>query len=286
MTVTVHAPAKINLTLDVVGRRADGYHELESIMQSVDWYDTLTVTTAPSGIVLEGSGCSVCPPQKNTATRAAQEFFRYTGLSGGVHIRLDKHIPQQAGMGGGSTDAAAVLLALDRLYGTGLSLPKLYDIGARVGADVPFCIRGGTAFVTGIGEQVQSIPALQPCFIVIAQPAQGISTAAAYAALDAATPPARPDHAVALKCIAQGNLAGVCRQMINVFEAATALSGVTEIRRAMDTFHPLASQMTGSGSAVFAVFDDETIAADCAATLAKTWPVAAVCRPCTGCYFE
>lgn len=282
MTVTVHAPAKINLTLDVVGVREDGYHLLESVMQSVNCYDTLTATVTSGEVTLEVLGAPPCPAEKNTAYRAAQVFLRETGINGGAALTLTKRIPQQAGMGGGSADAAAALIALDRLYDTRLSVDELCTMGLQVGADVPFCVLGGTAMVTGIGEGLAPLPALPDCFIVVAQPTDGVSTAAAYAALDNAPIPHHPDNAAVTDALHRGDLADVCAGVFNVFEPATALDGVTAIRRRMAAFSPLASQMTGSGSAVFALFDDAAKAQACADALAKEFPVAFPCRPCGG----
>ncbi len=282
MTVTVHAPAKINLTLDVVGRREDGYHLLESIFQAVGIVDTLAATRTPAGITLTVEGSDPCPVEKNTAYRAATAFFAHTGLAGGVDMVLEKHIPMQAGMGGGSADAAAVLLALDRLYDTHLPREELLALGLQVGADVPFCLTGGTAFVTGIGEQLHPLPPLPACAIVIAQPPEGVSTAAAYGALDAAVCLRRPDHRAALEALERGDLPGICRQAENVFEAVIALPGVAAIRRRMEDFAPLCSRMTGSGSAVFAVFADTAQAAACLTALQRDWPRAFLCRPCGG----
>ena len=280
MSITVWAPAKINLTLDVVGRREDGYHLLESIMQSVDIGDTLTAEKA-ADITLHTD--AICPVEKNTAYRAAQAFFAHTGITGGVHMTLTKRIPQQAGMGGGSADAAAALWALDRLYDTRLSAEELCSIGLTVGADVPFCVMGGAAFVTGIGEGLQPLPVLPHCHIVVAQPADGVSTAAAYAAIDGAPITAHPDHTRALPAMERGDLKAVCQQVYNVFEPATAIPGVMAIRRVMDAYAPLTSQMTGSGSAVFAIFEEEAAAKACRTALAAQFPTAFVCHPCNGC---
>ena len=283
MQVTVHAAAKLNLTLDVVGRRADGYHELESIMQSVDCFDVLTARPTDGTVTLTVLGGAVCPTEKNTAYRAAQVFFRETGITGGVDMTLTKHIPQQAGMGGGSADAAAALLALDRLYETCLSTDALCAMGAQVGADVPFCVCGGTAMVTGVGEKLEALPALPDCFIVVAQPTDGVSTAAAYAALDSAPITKHPDNAAAMTALRRGDLDGICKAMSNVFELATAIEGVRAVHARMAAFSPLSSVMTGSGSAVFAVFSEQTQAQACADALACEFPVVFVCRPCDGC---
>ncbi len=278
MQVTVHAPAKINLTLDMVGLREDGYHLLKSVMQSVDCCDTLTAERAQD-ITLTVVGGLPCPMEKNTAYRAAQVFFRETGLVGGVVMTLTKRIPQQAGMGGGSADAAAALLALDTLYATHLSQEQLLAMGVQVGADVPFCLVGGTVLCEGIGEILTPLPPLPDAFIVLAQPPEGVSTAEAYARLDGAPLRDRPDHAGMLAALTAGDLAAVGDKLANVFEPALALPAVAAIRRTMAAFAPLGSRMTGSGSVVYALFDDEVQAQACADKLGETCPVAIVCRP-------
>ena len=282
MSVTVLTPAKINLTLDIVGTRADGYHLLESLFQSVGIYDTVTARKRwRKGIVLQADECN-CPAEKNTAYKAAAAFLQYTGIRKGVHLSLSKSIPQQAGMGGGSADAAGVLVALNRLFKTGLTTQQLCEIGLTVGADVPFCVMGGTAYVTGIGEGLQSLPPLPDCAIVVAQPAEGISTKEAYAAVDNAEILARPDNAAAIAALKAGDLPGVCAQAVNVFESATELAGVKDIRRRMEQYNPLCSQMTGSGSCVFAIFDNDEAAEACVEDLKKDYPTAFICDPCEG----
>ena len=282
MSVTVLTPAKINLTLDIVGTRADGYHLLESVFQSVGIYDTVTARKRwRKGIVLKADQCH-CPTEKNTAYKAAAAFLQYTGVNKGVHLSLSKSIPQQAGMGGGSADAAGVLVALNTLFKTGLTTAQLCEIGLTVGADVPFCVMGGTAYVTGIGEGLQPLPALPDCAIVVAQPAEGISTKEAYAAVDKADILARPDNDAAIAALQAGDLQGVCAQAINVFESATELAGVKDIRRRMEQYNPLCSQMTGSGSCVFAIFDNDEAAEACVEDLKKDYPTAFICDPCEG----
>ena len=184
MQVTVHAPAKINLTLDIVGVREDGYHLLESIFQTVSVYDTITVKTKwGKSITLVADGCD-CPAEKNTAYKAAMAFFRYTGLKKGVKITVKKRIPQQAGMGGGSADAAAVLRALNRHYGNPLSIPALAELGAQVGSDVPFCTLCGTAMAEGRGERLRKLPDMPDCVFVVCKPEFSVSTPELYKKID------------------------------------------------------------------------------------------------------
>ncbi len=283
MQVTVQTPAKINLTLDMVGVREDGYHLLETVMQTVSIYDTLTATIAPMGeITLMVEGGDVGPVEKNTATRAARLFFERTGIAGGVNMMLTKRIPTQAGMGGGSADAAAALLALDRLYDTHLSQETLLDMGVAIGADVPFCLVGGTALCTGIGEEIQPLPAMPDCAIVIAQPAEGVSTAAAYAALDSAPLSDRPNHPAMLVALTLRDLPAIGHQLANVFQPALAIPAVEDIGRRMREFSPVGCRMTGSGSVVYGLFDDPASANTCAAALKEVYPVATICRPCEG----
>ena len=280
--VIFFAPAKINLTLDIVGSREDGYHLLESIFQSVNVYDFIYARKKwGKGITLKAPGCD-CPIEKNTAYKAAVAFMEYTGIKKGVYLAVTKNIPQQAGMGGGSADAAGVLMALNKLFKTNLTTEQLCEIGLSVGADVPFCVMGGTAYVTGIGEQITPLHPMPVCHIVIAQPKEGISTKEAYAAVDHAEILTRPDNAAAIRALEEGDLQGVCRQAVNVFESATRLAGVLDIRRRMEQYHPLCSQMTGSGSCVFAIFEDETAAEACLEDLQKDYPTAFICHPCDG----
>ncbi len=288
MSVTVHAPAKINLTLDIVGVRKDGYHLLESLFQSVSIYDTVVAKKAERGVIslqIEGDGCD-CPIEKNTAYKAAKVFFEDTGIEGGAHLTLTKRIPQQAGMGGGSADAAGVLWALNELYEAGLTTSRLHRMGAKIGADVPFCVVGGTVMVTGIGDGLDPTFAIPPCHIVVAQPAEGISTKEAYAAVDNAEITRRPDHEAVKTALCKRDLRALCQQAVNVFEVATELKGVKDIRRRMEAFSPLCSQMTGSGSAVFAVFEDEDAAKACVEELKTDYPTAFVCHPCDGVVIE
>ena len=197
-SLTRNAHAKINLTLDVGARRPDGFHDIASVMQTLALHDTLTLTLTPDapGVRLEvigDEGGGVPADESNLVHRAAVRLQKVAAARGstlgsrsGVHILLHKRIPSQAGMGGGSSDAAAALLAINDLLGLALPLPRLAEIGASLGADVPFFLTGGTASVQGIGEQVMALPPLSPPWpLIVVKPPVGVSTAAAYAALDA-----------------------------------------------------------------------------------------------------
>ncbi|MBR3289908.1 MAG: 4-(cytidine 5'-diphospho)-2-C-methyl-D-erythritol kinase, partial [Clostridia bacterium] len=202
--LTLNAPAKINLTLDILGTRADGYHELRTVMQTVDLADTVTVErTEDEGITLSLSDPALPCDRRNTAYAAAEVFFaalqKRGGQPFGVRIHVTKIIPQQAGMAGGSADAAAVLRGLNTLAGHPFSPDDLCALGAQVGADVPFCVRGGAALATGIGERLSPVPSLPDnLFIVVCKPPVGVSTGAAYAAVDAALAAVTPSDEAGL----------------------------------------------------------------------------------------
>ena len=284
VAVVVSAPGKVNLTLDILGRRADGYHEIATVMQAVTLADTVTLTPDASGrLSLSIHGAPLPPDEKNTACVAARRFWEYVGAAeSGLHIRLDKRVPMQAGMAGGSADAAGVLVGLNALTGAGLTCEELCAIGTRIGADVPFCVRGGTTLATGTGTEMTPLSPLPECTIVLVKPPVGVSTAAAYAAIDRAPQLRHPDNDAMRQALEGGQLSSVGRLMGNVFEQALALPEVKRLTTAIAAFSPLGCCMTGSGSVVFALFDDEAVAARCVAALRAHADAAAVfsCHPC------
>lgn len=264
--ITLRAAAKLNMTLDITGVRPDGYHLLQMVMQTVSLYDTLTLRRAER-ISLH---CGCLPNPDNLAWRAAEAFFARTGVQGGVQITLDKQIPVQSGMAGGSADAAAVLKGLDLLYETSLGLPALRELGLSLGADVPYCLMGGTALVEGIGEQVIPVPQMRTGAFAIIKPAWGVSTAAAFAAYDSGIPADRPDPYRVIDCLMKGKLKSAAPYMRNLLEqSADRSSEIAELRRRLLSHGALAAQMTGSGSAVFGLFPDLASAKACAAAAAR-----------------
>ena len=286
MTVRVLAPAKINLTLDVVGRREDGYHLLRSVMQTVDLCDTVTVTEAESGGIRLLCDGGIPADSSNTAYRAAALFAERTGRDLNVTITVEKHIPSQAGLAGGSTDAAAVLAALNVLTDAGLSLPQLCDRGAEIGADVPLCVHGGTVLCTGTGTELTPLPALPPCSVVIVKPEGGVSTPQAYRLLDSAPALLHPDTDAFCRGLQSGSLSAVTPFVGNSFEQPLALPYTADIRRRLAQGGSMADALSGSGSAVFGLFEDEATAAACAERLRKRYPETFVCRPCNGLIVE
>lgn len=279
--ITLHAPAKINLTLDVTGRRDDGYHTIRSVMQAVDLCDRVTVTRRDTpGVELVLSDLSLPTDSRNTAVRAAEVFAAQAGLPFGVTIEVEKHIPQQAGMAGGSADAAGVLAALNILTGSRVTAEELCRMGAHIGADVPFCLRGGCALAEGIGEILTPVTGLPDMPLVVVKPPVGVSTAEAYRRVDETVFTTRPDTDGMLRALQAQDGAAIGAILGNVFETAMALPEVAAIRKAMAEHHPLGSRMTGSGSAVVALFADEDAAVACAADLAALGAVY-LCRPCS-----
>ena len=258
---TVLARAKLNLTLDVLGKRPDGYHDLKMVMQSVALADTLTVETGTGEGLEVRTDLSFLPNnEKNLAAAAALAFQTVTGRDlGGVAIAIEKRIPVCAGMGGGSSDAAAVLRSLERMLGTGQDLTALAGIGERVGSDVPYCVLGGTALAEGRGEVLTPLSALPHCHVVICKPAFSISTPELFRAVDGVRLRCRPDTDGVLAALEAGDLGGVARRMYNVFEDVLPSRQRTEvaaIRSALVQHGALGANMSGTGPTVFGLFDD------------------------------
>lgn len=277
--VKVFAPAKVNLSLDIVGVRPDGYHQMEMVMQTVSLYDVLYVRRQPDGITLDCGATRLPVDERNLAVQAAQAFFRCTGLSGGASMRLVKQIPSGAGMGGGSADAAAVLAALDRLYDTRLPLPELCALGESVGADVPFCFHGGTALVQGIGEQITPLRPLPRCWLTIVKPWLSINTRAAFAAFDEGAVTVRPNTPVLLAALAHRDLPSLSQAMCNVFEETANLPELRQIKRDLLRLGASGAVMTGSGSAIYGLFRDRRQAAIAKARLARDRRLTFLCEP-------
>ncbi len=258
---TVLARAKLNLTLDVLGKRPDGYHDLKMVMQSVALADTLTVETGTGEGLEVRTDLSFLPNnEKNLAAAAALAFQTVTGRDlGGVAIAIEKRIPVCAGMGGGSSDAAAVLRSLERMLGTGQDLAALAGIGERVGSDVPYCVLGGTALAEGRGEVLTPLSALPHCHVVICKPAFSISTPELFRAVDGVRLRCRPDTDGVLAALEAGDLGGVARRMYNVFEDVLPprqRAEVAAIRAVLVQHGALGANMSGTGPAVFGLFDD------------------------------
>lgn len=255
------AYAKINLTLDVVAKRPDGYHDLKMIMQSVSLHDNIAVRIGTGDGIKSVSNLGYLPDDdRNIAVKAARAFFEATGIENdGVHIAIEKNIPVAAGLAGGSTDGAAVLRALDRLYETNLGCEKLCKIGLKVGADVPFCICGGTMLAEGVGEVLTPLAKMPECYIVLCKPGYGMSTAKVFGSLKVDEIKRHPDTDKVINALNNGNLSEIAGNMYNVLEEIVAKekSDISEIEREMLACGALGAVMSGSGSTTFGVFDDE-----------------------------
>lgn len=259
------APAKLNLTLDVLARRPDGYHELSSIMQTISLCDTVEVEAARAArtrITVKTDQEYLPVNERNTAYKAAAAFLRECGVSAEVHISIRKKIPVGAGLGGGSADAAAVLRALNALLSVGMDEGRLNQIAAKIGADVPFALRGGCALATGIGEKLSELPVLEELHIVLCKPRLSASTKSIFSKLKVDEIQEHPDTAGAVEAIRQRNIGALAFRLFNVLEPITAAirPSVREIHKRLLQAGALGAAMTGTGTAVFAVFADEAAA--------------------------
>ena len=253
--VTVEANAKINLTLDILGKRPDGYHEVAMVMQTVGLHDTLTLEKREQGISLNINVPWLKADEKNLAWRAAALVQEEFGLTGGVHIELTKRIPVAAGLAGGSADAAAVLKGMSELYGLNLSDNKLCELGAKLGSDIPFCLLGGTMLATGRGEVLKRLPDMPETWVVLVEPRISVSTALAYQNYDEQGAERHPDNEAIQKEIARGNRNGVAKLLCNVLESVTInkYDVIERYKQMMLAKGAMASMMSGSGPTVFAL---------------------------------
>lgn len=258
--------AKINLSLDVINKREDGYHNLKMIMHSVALCDDIDITINESGKITVSTNLRYLPNnKKNHAYRAAELFFAETGITNpGIHINIFKRIPVSAGLGGGSSNAAAVLKGLNKIFKAGLTTAHLAKTGLRIGADVPYCIYGGTMLAEGIGEILTPLPALPKAPVVLAKPGINISTPKVFSEIAADKIKLHPDTDGMISALNDADINGVCKRMYNVLEPAAktvmAKSGmahaIEELKEIFSKHGAAGTLMSGSGPTVFAVFDD------------------------------
>ncbi len=265
-SVHLLAPAKLNLSLDVVGILPGGYHALDMVMQAVSLYEQVTLRRSMD-LVVRIPGSRIPTGPKNTAYKAALAFFYYTGLLAGADITIRKSVPVRAGMGGGSADAAAVLVGLNTLYGAHLSMTELCALGASVGADVPFALMGGTCRVQGLGDLIKALPPCPDCWFTVVMPGYGISTPAAFAAYDQIGSPTHPDCAAQETAIRSGDLNGLCSAAGNALEVCAGGADTAALKEALTAHGARAALMTGSGAAVFGIFETEDAARQAASAL-------------------
>ncbi len=274
MTVTLNAPAKINLSVDIISKRPDGYHEVRMVMQTIDLHDILVMSESDDiTLTMEGEGrmadvvSSLPSDAGNLCIKAAECYKTEAAKSGipfnGMSIKLNKNIPMGAGLGGGSSDAAAVLRGADiisrRLYGKGFDDDKLARMALGIGADVPYCLTGGTKLAEGLGEKLTKIPDMPDCHILIAKPDESASTAEIYGLYDACEDSFHPDILAQADAVKRGDLADICKYTANTLTEVTVskIPVIGELKQVMVENGALCSEMTGSGSAVFGIFDDQ-----------------------------
>ncbi len=255
---TGKAAAKINIAIDVLRKRPDGYHDVSMIMQSIALYDTITVKSMKSDIAVTCTTGGISPGRGNIAYRAAEYLKSKYNVKEGAHIKIDKAIPVAAGLAGGSTDAALTLKLLDKVWGLGLSGGEILDAGKRLGADVPFCIQGGTALAEGLGERLTMLPGIPDCLILLAKLSASISTKEIYEELVLEEIKERPDIKTIIKFINEKNLKGLAANMRNVLEtpAIRKCPQIEGLKARMTEYGALGSVMSGSGPSVFGIFDE------------------------------
>lgn len=278
------APAKINLSLDILRRREDGYHELCMVMQSVSLCDTVRLDLGSPGGIRAESGLRFLPNDKNNLAVAAALAFRQAtgGQWRDLLISIQKRIPVCAGTAGGSSDAAAVLRGLRALTDSPLSPEALAKIGEAVGSDVPYCVLGGTALAQGRGERLQPLPPLPPCWVVLCKPAFSISTPALFRSWDSCKPRLRPDTKGLIAGLEAGDLVAVARRIFNVFEAVLPprqRREIESIKTALIREGALGAAMSGSGPTVFGLFNQEGEAKQAVQVLRESYGEVFLTRP-------
>ncbi len=258
-TVTLKALAKINLGLDVLGKRDNGYHDVRMVMQTIYLYDNVTLTkTEEAGIQLETNLFYLPVDENNIAYKAAKMLMDEFEIKGGVRITLEKHIPVAAGMAGGSSNAAAVLVGMNRLFSLGLNQEQLMERGVVLGADVPYCVMRGTVLAEGIGEVLTPLSPLPKCYILIAKPGISVSTKVVYEKLDAEIITNHPDIDGILEGLENQDIHKIANSMGNVLERVTIedYPVIETLKQAMKEAGALNAMMSGSGPTVFGIFED------------------------------
>ena len=258
--IVINAMAKINLGLDVLRRRENGYHDVKMIMQTVDIYDTLEFEKRDdSQIIIKVDAMELPTDENNLIYKATKLLFEKRDVKEGVEITLTKRIPIAAGMAGGSTDAAAALVGINRLFDLGFSMEELKEVGVKIGADVPYCIEGGTALSEGIGEILTKLPDAPDCFVVVAKPEISVSTKYVYENLHANELKYHPDIDGMVEAIHNQDLDGVCKRMENVLETVTEKKYpvISQLKQMLLDAGAENSLMSGSGPTVFAIFKEE-----------------------------
>ncbi|NFN95673.1 4-(cytidine 5'-diphospho)-2-C-methyl-D-erythritol kinase [Clostridium botulinum] len=263
--MNIKAYAKINISLDVIGKREDGYHLLKMIMQNIDLYDIVQVEKIPNGIKLKCNKPYVPTDERNLAYKAAKLFKETYDIKSGIYINIEKNIPVSAGLAGGSTDAAAVLKIMNKMFNTNVPQSELMDLGLKLGADVPYCICGGTALCEGIGEKVTKLKPFRDKILVVVKPPFGVSTKEVYKAFDLSKVIFHPKTNELISNIEKNNIDFIANNMKNLLENVTLgrYKIISTIKEEINTCGALGSMMSGSGPTVFGFFDDILKAQKC-----------------------
>ena len=262
-TAQLKSLAKINLGLDVIGRRENGYHDVRMVMQTIYLYDDVTVKkTEEPGIVVKTNLSYLPVNEDNIAYKAAKMLIDEFGIEQGVEITLNKHIPVAAGLAGGSSNAAAVLVGMNRIFDLKLSQKDMMERGVKLGADVPYCVMRGTVLAEGIGEVLTPLPPMPKCYILIAKPGINVSTKVVYEKLDSKPIENHPDIDAIIEGLEQSDVYKVAESLGNVLEAVTIADYpiIEDIKDAMKEAGALNAMMSGSGPTVFGIFDDKKVA--------------------------
>ena len=282
-TVYEGAFAKLNLTLDVLNKRDDGYHDIKSVMQAISLRDDIQIdidTGKPWQ--LSCTDDTIPCDETNLAWKAAKVYLDATGRTvDGLHIHITKRIPSQAGLGGGSADAAAVLRGLNKHFGEPLSILALAELGAQVGSDVPFCVTCGTAMAEGRGERLRRLNGMPDCVFVICKPDFSVSTPELYKKIDEVTVAKRPDHQAMESALLAGDLGLIAQNLYNVFDPLVTSEHLelNYIKSILNSYGSLGQQMTGSGSAVFGILPSFEYAAVACGMLKDNYPMVYIAKP-------
>ena len=281
--IRLKARAKINLTLDVTGKREDGYHLLETIMQTVALYDGIYMKKLEKPVIKLKTNLPWLPTDaRNLAWKAANLMRETFGIKEGVFIEIDKRIPVAAGLAGGSTDCAAVLVGMNELYGAHLSMSELCALGAKIGADVPFALMGGTCRVQGVGDFLKALPPVPECWFTVVMPDYGVSTPEAFAAYDRVGSSIHPDCGAQEAAIRAGDLDALCAAAGNALEECSGAKDTGAIKALLREHGAVTALMTGSGAAVFGIFRDEGAARAAAQAAKRRWKQVYVAQPDRG----
>jgi 4-diphosphocytidyl-2-C-methyl-D-erythritol kinase len=260
--ISLKAHAKLNLSLDVLNRREDGYHNLQMIMQSIQLHDTISLQEISSGVEIACEAPYVPNNSSNIAYKAAELMINRYSLDAGVIIRIDKKIPVAAGLAGGSTDAAAVLKGINTLFKLGIEQNELMEIGKTIGADVPYCIVGGTALAEGIGERITPLSPMKKIPVVLVKPRFGVSTASVFKSLDINSISQRPKTTMIIDALGKGDIKFIAENLCNVLESVTIdkYPLINKIKKDLIAKGAMGSLMSGSGPTVFGLFEDDRTA--------------------------